>query len=242
MEIDPALSDAVPAVSTAASRVARALLTAGPRTAPDLAETLGLTVQAVRRHLDHLVAAGFVDSHESRPFGPSPRRGRGRPPRVYAITDAGRRRMDQSYDDLALAALRFIEHAGGDPLVREFAAARATGFVNRHAERVRSAADPVAELGEVLTEEGYAAEVVDDTAGLPGVQICQHHCPVADAAARFPQLCDAETGALAQVLGRPVTRLATIAHGDGVCTTHVSPADTSALRSTVPQHSRKATA
>jgi predicted ArsR family transcriptional regulator len=42
-------------------------------------------------------------------------------------------------------------------------------------------------------------------------------------AAEFPQLCEAETEAFGRLLGTPVQRLATIAHGDGVCTTHVSP-------------------
>lgn len=35
----------------------------------------------------------------------------------------------------------------------------------------------------------------------------------------FPQLCEAETEAISAVLGTHVQRLATIAHGDGVCTT-----------------------
>jgi predicted ArsR family transcriptional regulator len=52
-----------------------------------------------------------------------------------------------------------------------------------------------------------------------GGQLCQHHCPVAHVAAEFPQLCEAETEAIASVLGTHVQRLATIAHGDGVCTT-----------------------
>jgi len=38
----------------------------------------------------------------------------------------------------------------------------------------------------------------------------------------FPQLCEAETEAFSRLLGRPVQRLATIAHGDGICTTHVT--------------------
>jgi hypothetical protein len=42
-------------------------------------------------------------------------------------------------------------------------------------------------------------------------------------AAEFPQLCEAEVEAFARLLGTPVRRLATIAHGDGVCTTHVTP-------------------
>src|SRR3546814_15287105 len=52
-------------------------------------------------------------------------------------------------------------------------------------------------------------------------QLCQQHCPVAHVAAEFPQLCEAETEAIGRVLGRHVQRLATIAHGDGVCTTSI---------------------
>jgi len=55
-----------------------------------------------------------------------------------------------------------------------------------------------------------------------GEQLCQHHCPVAHVAAEFPQLCEAETEAFARLLGTPVQRLATIAHGDGICTTHIT--------------------
>jgi len=49
-------------------------------------------------------------------------------------------------------------------------------------------------------------------------RICQHHCPVAHVAAEFPKLCEAETEAFGRLLGTPVRRLATIAHGDGICT------------------------
>ena len=71
-------------------------------------------------------------------------------------------------------------------------------------------------LAAALTAEGYAATA---SAISGGGQLCQHHCPVAHVAAEFPQLCEAETAAISRVLGRHVQRLATIAHGDGVCTT-----------------------
>jgi predicted ArsR family transcriptional regulator len=58
--------------------------------------------------------------------------------------------------------------------------------------------------------------------GGSGEQLCQHHCPVAHVAAEFPQLCEAETEAFGRLLGTPVRRLATIAHGDGICTSHVT--------------------
>jgi hypothetical protein len=38
----------------------------------------------------------------------------------------------------------------------------------------------------------------------------------------YPQLCEAETEAFGRLPGAPVQRLATIAHGDGICTTHVT--------------------
>ena len=71
-------------------------------------------------------------------------------------------------------------------------------------------------LAQALSEDGYAASV---RSAPVGDQLCQHHCPVAHVAAEFPQLCEAETEVFARLLGRHVQRLATIAHGDGVCTT-----------------------
>ncbi len=77
-------------------------------------------------------------------------------------------------------------------------------------------------LAKVFTDEGYAASASDlllANGQSVGEQLCQQHCPVAHVAHEFPQLCEAETEAISRVLGRHVQRLATIAHGDGVCTT-----------------------
>jgi hypothetical protein len=38
----------------------------------------------------------------------------------------------------------------------------------------------------------------------------------------YPQLCEAETEASGRLPGTPVQRAATTAHGDGICTTHVT--------------------
>jgi predicted ArsR family transcriptional regulator len=69
-----------------------------------------------------------------------------------------------------------------------------------------------------MTADGYAASTSPQGVGL---QLCQNHCPVQHAAAEFPQLCDAETAAIGRLLDVHVQRLATIAHGDGVCTTYI---------------------
>jgi predicted ArsR family transcriptional regulator len=196
-------------------RVARSILVNGPSTAVALAERLDLTPAAVRRHLDQLLDEGAVEAREPRSQAV---RGRGRPAKVFALTESGRDGFDQQYDDLAVQALRFLAETGGEDAVREFAVRR-VAFIQDRFEKVREQRPELGSaeiLAQVFTDEGYAAAVRD----LPvGQQLCQQHCPVSHVAHEFPQLCEAETEAIGKVLGRHVQRLATIAHGDGVCTT-----------------------
>ena len=196
-------------------RVVRSILDNGPSTAAALAERLELTPAAVRRHLDQLLDEGTVEAREPRSLAA---RGRGRPAKLFALTEAGRDGFDQQYDDLAVQALRFLDETGGDAAVREFAQRRVAFIEERFGDvqREHPHLDPAEVLAHVLTDEGYAASV----RGIPvGEQLCQQHCPVSHVAHEFPQLCEAETQAISRVLGRHVQRLATIAHGDGVCTT-----------------------
>lgn len=200
-------------------RVARSLLTDGPLTAAGLGARLGLSPAAIRRHLDAMLAAGTITPRaaHARPG----RRGRGRPAKVYALTDAGHAAAGPvAYEELAASALRQLGEVGGDAALLSFAAARAADL-ERHIREVAEGADEDGRPEAVaagMTAAGYAASV----SRVPsGIQICQHHCPVAHVAERFPILCDAETAALARVLDSHVQRLATIAHGDGVCTTHI---------------------
>ncbi|MET9272277.1 metalloregulator ArsR/SmtB family transcription factor [Kribbella sp. NPDC003557] len=198
-------------------RVARSILTNGPSSAAVLAERLELTPAAVRRHLDHLLDEGLVESREERVYGP---RGRGRPAKVFVLTDTGRHAFHQAYDDLAATAMRFIADAGGDDAITEFARRRVAEVEERYRELLAQAPEnkKAEVLAQALTADGYAASTAE--AG-HGAQLCQHHCPVAHVAEQFPQLCEAETEVFSRLLGKHVQRLATIAHGDGVCTTHI---------------------
>ena len=202
-------------------RVARTILENGPSTAADLARRLDLTPAAVRRHLDHLVVEGVVESRDQKVYGT---RGRGRPAKVFALTEAGRDSFDQQYDDLAVQAMRFLAETQGEEAVVAFARRRVE-FVERDYASVMAVdpdLTPAEALARVFTQNGYAASVRDLPAANGqnvGEQLCQQHCPVSHVAHEFPQLCEAETEAIASVLGTHVQRLATIAHGDGVCTT-----------------------
>lgn len=223
-------------------RVARSILENGPSTAAVLAARLHLTAPAVRRHLDALLATGVVEAREQPAYGA---RRRGRPAKVFVITNAGRDAFDQAYDDLAASALRFLaDHGareGGDDLVAAFARRRVADLEERYRPLV-DAAPPqhrAGALAEALSADGYAASAHAAPVAAQGAQLCQHHCPVAHVAEQFPQLCEAETAAFARLLGTHVQRLATIARGDGVCTTHIpspaAPLGTSMNSSSVSQ-------
>ncbi|GAA3533880.1 transcriptional regulator [Aeromicrobium panaciterrae] len=198
-------------------RVATTILEHGPSTAADLAQWLHLTPAAVRRHLDQLLADGVLMTREQRVVG---QRGRGRPAKVFVITDAGRDHFKHAYDELAAGALRYLKETGGDDAVMAFARHRLSEAEDRYRPLLASAKpeDRVQVLAHALSQDGYAASVGSTPAG---TQMCQNHCPVAHVAEEFPQMCEAETEMFARLLGTHVQRLATIAHGDGVCTTHL---------------------
>jgi predicted ArsR family transcriptional regulator len=212
------------AESRTRDRVARTVLEHGPVTAAEVACRLGVTPAAVRRHLDALEADGLVLAREPRPTAT---RGRGRPAREYVLTDAGHASMATGYDDLAASAMAFLAEQLGPQAVEAFAARRVGELERRYAPKVDEAGEDVdarAEaLAEALAQDGYAASSrpVRGPAGDIGIQLCQGHCPVQHVAARFPQLCEAETEVFSRLLGVHVQRLATLAGGAHVCTTHV---------------------
>jgi predicted ArsR family transcriptional regulator len=228
VKIRSELDAAVPAAAAAGSdghtrrAIVRLLLESGSITASEVGERLGLSAAGVRRHLDALIDAGDAESVSAAPWQQV---GRGRPAKRYRLTAAGRAKLDHAYDDLASAAMRQLREVGGDDAVRTFA--------RRRIDAILAGVDPAEGPGEAsveaaagrianaLTKAGYVATTTRVGGPIHGVQICQHHCPVAHVAEKFPELCEAEQQAMSEVLGTHVQLLATIVNGDCACTTHV---------------------
>lgn len=200
--------------------VARSILENGPATALTLARRLKITPAGIRRHLDTLVAQGVLEAKE--PYlNPKKMRQRGRPSKVFIITDQGRAKFEHSYDDLAVSVLKFISREGDRSQVKQFAESRAAELVKSAEKRLEGKADLTAKvkaLSALLTDSGFASTFHGQ--GI-GEELCQNHCPIAHVASEFPELCEAETEAFSEILGTHVQRLATIGRGDGVCTTFI---------------------
>src|ERR1700761_378956 len=115
------------------ARVARLILELGPSTAAVIGSRLGLT--------------------------PDASRGRGRPARLFAITDAGRSAFEHAYDDLASSALRFLAATAGPAAVEEFARHQVAELERRDGPAVAAAppGERVQALADALSADGYAA-------------------------------------------------------------------------------------
>lgn len=208
-------------METTREQVLRLIVALGPISPPELADRLGLTPAGVRRHLAILEDGGLIAEHQY--TGPAVIR-RGRPARHYITTDAGQAQLSDAYCDVANAALRFLAGEAGAEAVDRFAAAHFQEMESRYAPRVARAgslAGRVEALAEALTLDGFAATVRRVGAEAVALQLCQGHCPVQQIAREFPQLCEEETKAFARLLDVHVQRLATLADGEHVCTTHI---------------------
>ena len=143
--------------------IARSILENGPSTALTLSERLKITPAGIRRHLDALVDEGIIEPRDPR----TREVGRGRPSKVFVMTDFGRASFEHSYDDLAISAIRFISQKDG---VRAFARSRAEEMERKfrtkssqnrkNAQLAKHARHGAADaLADFLTEEGYAASI-----------------------------------------------------------------------------------
>lgn len=222
VKFDPEAAAAREATTSADRRTRGAifqlLLESGPITAGEIGDQLGISAAGVRRHLDALMDAGDAQSSAAAAWQHN---GRGRPAKRYRLTAKGRAKLEHTYDDLAAAAMRQLREIGGDDAVRTFARRRIDTIlsgVSDGAGGVEAKADRVA---TALTTAGYATTTRPVAGPIRGIQLCQHHCPVSHVAEEFPELCETEREAFAEILGTHVQRLATIVNGDCACTTHV---------------------
>jgi predicted ArsR family transcriptional regulator len=198
--------------------IVQLLLEAGPITAGEIGERLGISAAGVRRHLDALIEAGEAHASAAAAWQHN---GRGRPAKRYRLTAAGRAKLGHTYDDLAAAAMRQLREIGGDEAVRTFARRRIDAILSGVTEGSDDIEAKSERVAAALTKAGYAATTTRVGGPVHGIQLCQHHCPVSHVAEEFPELCETEREAFAEVLGTHVQRLATIANGDCACTTHV---------------------
>jgi predicted ArsR family transcriptional regulator len=180
--------------------------THGMRSVAELAQELGVTEMAVRRHLhvlerDGLVAAKLV------------RQAMGRPMNVYSLTSAADELFPKKYHHLALDLLEELDTADVDALFEK----RKAKLYERYEGRMRGKTLPerVQELAGIQNANGYMAEWYEAEPG--HYELSEYNCPIAQVATPYQQACSCELALFRQLLQADVERTECLAKGGGKC-------------------------
>ncbi len=199
------------------------------RSVTELAEHLGISAVATRRHLTLLEEESLVE-------GRTARQARGRPAVRYRLTVAARRLLPHRYDAFAAEVLEFLADRHGRDGVRDFLRWRMRREIAQLGAAVTAEDlhERLEQLADALSAVGFDAEV---RANDGTFTLVQGHCAIEDVAREHPEVCAYEAASFASVLGRDVavSRRHTLAAGDASCVCTVRPIGDGTAPS--PQHS-----
>ncbi len=182
----------------------------GSVSADELADTLGVTKQCVRKHLEVLEREGYVEH--------APARGeRGRPAHVFRLTPKAEELFPKRYDLFAKSVLKQIGEVWGERGLNTVfcgCASETVALLRPRLEKLSFDAR-VRRLTELLGEMGYEAEAekLEDGSYL----LTEWNCPQPDLAREYRQLCDQELIVYRELLGAEVFRESRIAGGSSRC-------------------------
>lgn len=179
-------------------RLLDSLKQTGPQGAAELASPLGITAMAVRQHLYALEAEGLVVNEPER-------RGKGRPVKLWRLTEAADRFFPDGHAELTTALLGAMRETFGEKGLEKLMAARSAQQAADYGARLgkaKSLKDKLKKLAAARTEEGYMAAVERAEDG--GWLLVENHCPICSAAAACSGLCAAELDVFRRVLGPEV--------------------------------------
>jgi DeoR family suf operon transcriptional repressor len=169
------------------------LLKQGEASAQALAESLGVSAQAIRRHLKDLTAEELIESR-------SVQSGMGRPNYLYQLSRKGRDRFPAQYDDFAISLLDTLADTVGQEQVRTILQKQWQRKAKEYFERVGegSLEERVERLVSLRRAEGYMAEwqavEPDSELGTTGscYMITEYNCAISQIAENFPSVCGHE--------------------------------------------------
>ena len=179
-------------------------------TIKDLELLLGVTPTAVRQHLNHLQASGYLDRREVRS-------GVGRPHFTYVATDAARELFACRCDVLALTMLQEMCGMVGEELMGSLMKRVGARLAEGYSQSV-NATDlhkRVEEMAGALGQQGVLTDVSKGESDT--IALKMYNCPYHDLAVEHRELCDMDQQMLQQVLGEEVLLDNCIMDGHGSC-------------------------
>jgi len=187
--------------TTARQKILTLLGSRGAASAAQLGRALDMSPAAVRHHLAILQKDGRIV------YGsPEPKRGRGRPEKVYRLSDRLLGENFASLSDALLSTwLEKLPASGREAALRSLG--EKLGQQAASVDAVLTAAKRMVQLTEKLNSLNYQARW---EAGAHGPHVLLAHCPYAAIIERHPELCVMDAAILARIAGAQVEQLAKI--------------------------------
>lgn len=189
----------------------------GPQSAAELGEQLQMTSMGARQHLMTLEADGWVSFKDEA-------RGRGRPLRLWHLTEQAWQRFPDSHSELTLQLIDNIQQLFGEVGMERLIAQREQQQLARYqAELTQPAlADRLAALTAQRTREGYMADFRQEEDG--SWLLWESHCPICAAARACRGFCRSELEMFRRLLAPAgVEREQYLLEGDHRCLYRIRP-------------------
>lgn len=213
------------------------LLKQGQATAQEMAQYLGISPQAIRRHLKDLQAAGSIDQQVAKGWPVRTGQTMGRPQYLYQLSRQGHRKFGNSHAEFAVSLLDTLAETVGQDQVSSILRKQWERKAKVYRDRLSAGSlrERVATLVELRKAEGYMAEwhpvetdgtVPEKSEKAPSSRfiLVEHNCAIADVASSFPSVCGHELEMFAAVLPDcQVERTQWIIDGEHRCGYLISP-------------------
>ena len=162
------------------------LLRQGETSAASLAETLGISVQAMRRHLRSLEDDELVEASPT-PAGP------GRPSNLWRLTSKGHQHFPDGSENFALGLLESMAATLSPEVMADLLRQQAIEKATLYRKQLGNAPleERVRALVNLRFKEGYVSDMQPAPPG-PGWCVSEFHCSVQRIAEEYPAVCDQE--------------------------------------------------
>jgi predicted ArsR family transcriptional regulator len=197
-------------------RILIALKERGGMTADELAEALGISAVAVRRHLTNLERDRLVDHEQAQ-------RGMGRPSYVYRLTETAHQIFPHNYDQLASFFLEAIQELYGEKAIDRIFEHRTQELAEAYRPQVNGEELPhrLEQLTRLREADGYMPAWEEQQDGTYVLR--QYHCPILHVAAGCDEACAHELALFVDLLNAEVTRQNHQVSGDAECSYEIKP-------------------
>lgn len=189
----------------------------GPQSAATLGEQLQMTSMGARQHLLALEGEGWVSFNDEA-------RGRGRPVRLWHLTELAWQRFPDTHGELTLQLIDDVRQLFGEEGMDRLIARREQQMLNRYrAELTQPAlAEKLAALKALRSREGYMADMSQEEDG--SWLWWESHCPICAAAQACRGFCRSELALFRELLAPAgVEREQYLLEGDRRCLYRIRP-------------------